>query len=105
MSSTLIKIKRLVLSRKYVFTRKAEDEMFADNLTEEDVLESIVNANGIRKTIRSTSSHRARKEEKLYVIESYTYGGTLIYTKGAVKKQHAQEYFYVFVSSKRSTSV
>ena len=45
------------------------------------------------------------EKEENGVIESYTYGGTLIYTKGAIKKQHAQEYFYVFVSSKRSTAI
>lgn len=51
----LVKIKRLVITGNYIFTRKAELEMFADGITEEDVLESILNANGIKKILRSTS--------------------------------------------------
>jgi len=49
MTSTLLKIKRLIISGDYIFTRKAELEMFADGLTEEAVLEAILNANGIKK--------------------------------------------------------
>jgi hypothetical protein len=57
----LSRIKRLVLARRIVLTRKAEDEMYADNLTEDEVIESIVtpsaltrysaprNVNGVRR--------------------------------------------------------
>ena len=101
MQENLIKIKRLILSNCYIFTKKAELEMFADNLSEEDVLESIVNANGIKKILRSTSIHSLRKE-KLYIIESFTYDGILIYSKGAIKKIKGKDYFYLLISSKRA---
>ena len=103
MQSLLKKIKRLIISGRYVFTLKAENEMFADNLTETDVLESILNANGIKKIMRSTSPY-SKKREKLYVIESFTYDGILIYTKGTIKPDESgQEAFYLLVSSKKST--
>lgn len=35
----LSRIKRLALARRIVLTRKAEDEMHADNLTEDEVIE------------------------------------------------------------------
>jgi hypothetical protein len=101
MNLVLLKIKRLIISGKYIFTRKAELEMFADSLTEESVLESILNANGIKKIVRSKSQAVQRKE-KLYIIESFTYNGMLIYTKGAIKNNSEGEYFYLFISSKRS---
>ena len=101
MNLVLLKIKRLIISGKYIFTRKAELEMFADGLTEESVLESILNANGIKKIMRS-KSQAAQRKEKLYVIESFTYDGMLIYTKGAIKDNSGGEYFYLLISSKRS---
>ena len=75
--------------------------MFAESLTEETVLESILNANGIKKTIRSRAMS-ARKLEKLYIIESFTYDGMLIYSKGAIKNNSGNDYFYLLISSKRS---
>ena len=84
-----------------MFTGKAEIEMFADALTEECVLESILNATDIKKTIRSTSA-ASKPGEKLYVIESRTYDGLLIYTKGAIKRNGGEEYFYLLISSKCS---
>lgn len=102
MQRILKEIKRLIISGKYVFTLKAESEMFADNLTETDVLESILNANGIKKIIRSTSPY-SKKREKLYVIESFTYDGVLVYTKGTIRKDESgQEVFYLLISSKES---
>jgi TolB-like protein len=101
MQDNLIKIKRLIISNQYIFTKKAELEMFADSLTEEDVLESIVNANGIKKVIRSTSSH-ASGNEKLYIIESFTYDGILVYTMGSIKRLEGKEYFYLLISSKKA---
>ena len=35
-----------------------------------------------------------------YVIESPTFGGTWVYTKGAIRRTHGVEVFYVFVSAK-----
>jgi hypothetical protein len=54
MISVLVKIKRLIISGNYVFTRKAELEMFVEGITSECVLESILNANGITKTIKKS---------------------------------------------------
>ncbi len=103
MQSLLIKIKRLIIAKRYAFTLKAETEMFADSLTEDQVLESILNANGIKKIVRSTSQDR-EPGEKLYVIESFTYDGLLVYSKGTIKKDHqGQETYYLLISSKRST--
>lgn len=77
--------------------------MFADSLTEDQVLESILNANGIKKVLRSTSPTR-KPGEKLYVIESFTYDGLLIYSKGTIKKnEQGEDIYYLLVSSKRST--
>jgi len=82
------------------FTLKAEEERLRDELTVEDVLESIVNANAIKKTLRSRSRGRLQRGERLCVIESPTYAGVWVYTKGTLRRKGAQEVFYVLVSSK-----
>lgn len=96
----LVRIKRLVIARQVEFTMKAEQERLRDGLSVEDVLESVVNANALKKTIRSRSVRRVRPGERLYVIESPNFSGTWIYTKGAIRRKGGQEVFYVFVSSK-----
>jgi hypothetical protein len=96
----LVRIKRLVIARRVEFTMKAEIERLGAGLLVEDVLESIVNANAIKKVLRSTSPHRAIAREKLYVIESPTFTGTWIYTKGTIRRKGGEEVFYVFVSAK-----
>ena len=45
----LVRIKRLVIARRVEFTMKATEERLRDGLSIEDVLESIVNANAIRR--------------------------------------------------------
>ena len=55
MSDTLVRIKRAILAGHYAFSEKASMEVEADGLTELDIVESIVNAVAIYKTIRSTS--------------------------------------------------
>jgi hypothetical protein len=50
MEFTLKRIKRLIIQGKYLFTRKATAEHLANGLTEEDVLESILNATFLRST-------------------------------------------------------
>ncbi len=75
----LLRIKRLVIAGQVRFTEKAESEMEEDGLTRSDVLESIVNADRIYKVLRSRSLRRRRTRERLYVITSYNYSGTLIY--------------------------
>ena len=99
----LLRIKRLVLGGWIRFTEKARDEMEADGLTAGEVIESIVNAQVIVRTLRSRSRARRYAGEKLYVIKSFSYDGTLIYTKGTIVRQAEREVFYVFVSAKIAT--
>ena len=82
MSEVLVRIKRAVLAGNYAFSDKASIELEADGLTEFDAIESIVNAVAIYKRIRSTSPHRERAREYLYVIVSPNLVGLPIYTKG-----------------------
>ena len=77
--------------------------MEADGLTAGEVIESIVNAQAIVRTLRSRSPARRYAGEKLYVIKSFSYDGTLIYTKGTIVRQAEHEVFYVFVSAKIAT--
>lgn len=99
----LVRIKRLVIRGSVRFTEKARDEMEVDALTAEQVLESVVNAQAIAKVLRSRSPTRRVTGERLYVIKSFTYDGTLVYTKGAIVREAGQETFYIFVSSKVAT--
>ena len=101
-TTDLAKIKRLILLGRYRFTRKAELERLRDGLLQTDVLESIINASGIKKILRSTSAFRSARREKLYIIEGFTFDGLLIYTKGVIKKEFGQETLYILVSAKRS---
>ena len=100
MVDVLTRIKKLVIARRVEFALKAEEERLRDGLTVEDVLESVVNANAIKKTIRSRSAQRSHARERLYVVESPNFSGTWIYTKGTIRRKAGQEVFYVFVSSK-----
>jgi hypothetical protein len=97
----LVRIKRLLLAGRYAFSYKAETEMFADDLTSEDVIEAVVNAPAIAKVLRSRSEKRAAAREKLYVIVGSTYDGLLIYTKGCIRVVTGEPTFYFLVSSKR----
>jgi len=99
----LLRIKRLVLGGWIRFTDKARDEMEADDLTASDVIESIVNAQRVVKTMRSRGRSRRQPGEKLYVVKSFSYDGTLIYTKGAIAREAEREVFYVFISAKIAT--
>lgn len=45
----LVRIKRLIVARRVRFTTKATEERERDGLTVEDVLESILNVNAIKK--------------------------------------------------------
>lgn len=74
-----------------------------DGLNETDVLESVITAQRISKVIASRSTSRRHRKEKLYVIKSFDFSGTLIYTKGKIVRQDDEETFYIFVSSKVST--
>ena len=98
----LVRIKRLVLAQRVIFTAKAEGEMFADGLTHDLVFEAIMNAPAITKTLRSRNPRSGRRDI-LYVIKGITYDGMGIYTKGKIATFEGREVFYVLISSKRST--
>jgi len=76
--------------------------MEADNLDEDEVFESIINAERIEKTIVSTSDRRSSRREKLYVIRGPTYANIVVYTKGKLVRDDEREMFYVLISSKRA---
>jgi len=78
----LVRIKRLIVARRVRFTIRATEERERDGLTIEDVFESILNANAIKKVLRSRSLRRRRPVEHLYVIESPTFTGTWVVFEG-----------------------
>jgi hypothetical protein len=61
-----------------------------------------VNANAVKKTLRSQSPRRKSRSDRLYIIESPNYAGMWIYTKGTIRKLGDHETFYIFISSKLS---
>lgn len=101
MSDVLVRIKRAVLAGRFEFSRKAAEEMDADDLTRLDVAESIVNAVAIFKTIRSTSPFRGHRREYLHIIQSTNLSGVPIYTKGKLVAQAGIETYYFLISAKR----
>jgi len=98
----LVRIKRAVLAGNYAFSEKALVEMEADRITERDVVESILNAVAIYKTIRSRSPYRAHARERLHVIQSANLDGLAIYTKGKLVSEAGRDAYYFLVSSKRA---
>ncbi|HPC93861.1 MAG TPA: hypothetical protein PLU87_02895 [Sedimentisphaerales bacterium] len=100
----LVRIKRLVVYRRVLFTEKAEIEMVRDSLTPELVYEAILNAPAIFKVLRSRNP-KAGTSERLYVIKGLTFDGMDVYTKGKILKREGVEVFYVLISSKRSTDI
>jgi len=105
MSDELARIKRTVLSGRYLFTEKARTELAADGLTELDAIEAITGAVAIYKTLRSRSPHRQHRREKLYVIQGTNLEGIFIYTKGKFGSgPGGVETFYVLISAKRSAA-
>ncbi len=101
MSNILIQIKQLVLRRQIVWTAQSESQMAADDLTRDEVIESIVNARSV-KSKRSTSQYRRSPSEKVYIISGRTFGGLMIYTKGVIRHDETADKFYVMISAKRS---
>jgi hypothetical protein len=95
-------IKRLLLQGRVIFTVKAEGEMYRNGLSDDDVIEAIINAPAIYKKLRSKSDRRRTRREMLYVIVGATYNGVVIYTKGTIRKQARRDVFYVLVSAKRA---
>ncbi len=102
MSELLVRIKRAVLAGHYAFSEKASLELEADGLTELDVVESIVNAVAIYKTIRSTSPYREHTKEYLHIIQSTNLEGLMIYSKGKLVQESGIETYYFLISSKKA---
>ncbi len=94
MSDTLVRIKRAILAGHYAFSEKASMEL--------DVVESIVNAVAIYKTIRSTSPFRERAREYLHIIQSTNLEGLMIYSKGKLVQEAGVETYYFLISSKKA---
>ena len=102
MSDTLVRIKRAILAGHYAFSEKASLEVEADGLTELDIVESIVNAVAIYKTLRSTSPYRQKTREYLHIIQSTNLEGLMIYTKGKLLQEAGVETYYFLISSKKA---
>jgi hypothetical protein len=101
MSDILVRIKRAVISGNFVFTEKATMERERDGLTETDVLESIVNAVAIYKTLKS-SRPMTRRREYLHVIQGTNLDGIMVYSKGKLIVSGGVETYYIFISAKRA---
>ncbi len=101
MSDILKRIKRAVIAGNVVFTDKATSERERDGLTESDVIESILNAVTIYKTIKSTR-RRGGAREYLHIIQSANFDGIIIYSKGKLVVTGGIETYYVLLSAKRA---
>lgn len=75
--------------------------MFRDSLSRADVIESILNATNIKKRLRSANPRTGRRET-LYVIDSTTWDGVSVYTKGKIQSEAEGDRFYVMISFKKS---
>ncbi len=102
MVDVLKRIKRVILSGNYAFSEKARIEMEADQITEMDVVESILNAVAIYKTIRSTNPRPPHAREYLYIIQSTNLNGLAIYSKGKIVSHAGQDTYYFMISSKKA---
>lgn len=103
MADTLIRIKRLILAKRYRFSRKAQLELIRDHLDEEDVAEAVINATAIYKRVASHDPETGAREY-LYIISGSTYSGLIVYTKGKFLHEEASEEFYFLISSKRDVT-
>lgn len=97
----LQQIKRVIFSGRVEFTHKASLELEMDDLIEQDVIESLVYAHRINKTLRSTSLNRSGRE-RLHIIISRNLAGVPIYSKGKLVESLAGERYYLLISAKRA---
>jgi hypothetical protein len=102
MSDTLVRIKRAILSGNYAFSEKASLELESDGLTELDIVESIVNAVAIYKTIRSQNQYHKQTREYLHIIQSTNLEGLMVYSKGKLVQEAGIETYYFLISSKKA---
>lgn len=77
-------------------------ELESDGLTELGLVESIVNAVAIYKTIRSQSPYRKQTREYLHIIQSTNLEGLMIYSKGKLVQEAGVETYYFLISSKKA---
>ncbi|HEX7602426.1 MAG TPA: hypothetical protein VF316_12510 [Polyangiaceae bacterium] len=101
-NTPLFRIKRCCLNGRIVFTSKADGERVASGLSHDDVIEAVVNAPAIYKVLRSRSTARTVRTERLYVVVGLTHDAVIVYTKGALRRFAGEDHFYVFISTKRS---
>jgi hypothetical protein len=101
MPDTLTRIKRAVLTGNVIFTDKATTDRELDGLTEEDVIESIVTAVAIYKTIKSTRTSGKRREY-LHIIQSTNLEGIPVYSKGKLVVRGGVDTYYILKSAKRA---
>lgn len=101
MASILVRIKRAVIAGNVVFTSKATLERERDSLTEGEVVESIITAQSLYKSVRSANPATGRREY-LHIIHSRNLSGRRIYTKGKLVAEGEVETYYVLVSAKDS---
>lgn len=101
MSDILTRIKRAVIAGNVIFTEKATTERERDGLSEGDVIESIVTAVAIYKTMKSVA-RMSRRREYLHVIQGVNLDGCVVYSKGKLLAQRNVETYYVLISAKRA---
>jgi lysozyme family protein len=89
------------LANQLRFTAKARDELELDDLTVDDIRESLMNAVAIYKTLRSLNPY-TRRREHLHIIQSPNLSGIAIYTKGKIVRDGSVESYYLLISSKRA---
>ena len=102
MTDVLKRIKRAILTGDYAFSEKARIEMEADQITELDVAESVLNAVAIYKTVRSVSPRQGHRREMLHIIQSTNLNGLAIYSKGKLVSDSGQDTYYFLISSKKA---
>jgi hypothetical protein len=97
----LTRIKRLAYKGKVSFTEKALAEMRREHIISDMVIEAILNAPAIAKTLRSRNP-KTGKREYLYVLLGQTFDGLILYTKGKIETENGESILYLLISSKRS---
>lgn len=100
----LVTIKRLVFRRQIIWTSHADTQMVEDDLTREEIIESILSARHLRSK-RSTSEGRVGRREKVHIIVGKTFAGVPVYTKGVIRRERESAAFYVVISAKRNRLV
>jgi hypothetical protein len=77
-------------------------ELESNGLKELDIVESIVNAVAIYKTIRSQSPYRKQTREYLHIIQSTNLEGLMIYSKSKLVQEAGIDTYYFLISSKKA---